>query len=109
MNERRDHDRLPVHINARHILSEDRDCECEIVDLSLDGLRVRRVENDDWGQPRHVWLRFRLPGEGQDFQALGELRHDLKKEEVRGFRIKYMFPRARRRYEEFVRAGLQVA
>lgn len=106
MDNRRDYDRLPVQIDARHILGDEQSCPCEIIDLSVDGLRVRRTETGDWGNPRHAWLRFRLPGEGQDFQALGELCHDSA-EAVRGFRIKYMFPKSRRRYEAFVRDGLR--
>ena len=104
MSERRREERAPARMKVTHILDEQRACECFVEDLSVDGMRVRRLDDSEWGTPRHVWLRFELPDGGEPIQALGELRHDGGP--VRGFRFKYIFPKARRRYEAFVQAHL---
>lgn len=110
MNERRETDRLPVRLVVSHILSEQDHCVCETNDLSLDGMRVVRGDEGDWGRPRHAWLQFSLPdGDPTIIRALGELRYEGPGEDgraVRGYRFKYIYPRARRRFEAFVRAGL---
>lgn len=109
MSERRRGDRTPAPMKVTHILDDQHTCECAVEDLSLEGMRVRRLDEGEWGNPRHVWLRFQLPDGGEPIQALGELRHDGGPEPVRGFRFKYIFPRARRRYEAFVHAHLTQA
>lgn len=112
MTERRDRNRLPLELNVDHILGEQQFCQCVTEDLSLDGMRLRRLSNDGWGAPRHAWLQFRIPGdEGPAIRALGELRHEETSDgsPCRGFRFKYINPRARRRYEAFVSGALQAA
>ncbi len=106
MSDRRHHGRISTQLTVKHIVDERTTCECAVEDVSLDGMRVRRIEGGDWGTPQHVWLRFELPDGGEAIQALGELRHEGEEEAVRGFRIKYIFPRARRRYEAYVREQL---
>lgn len=108
---RRIEPRLALQIFVQHIFETQRQVLCVSEDLSPEGMRLVGRVGDDWGQPQHVWLRFQLPGEAQPFQALGELRYEGPNAQglpVRGFRFKYMYPRARRRYEAFVR-NAQVA
>lgn len=104
MTERRCHERAHRAFHVTHILGEDARCLCLTTDLSRDGMRVTRL-GDDWGEPRHAWLRFWLPGDDRPIQALGELRHeatDARGRPVRGYRFKYIDPKARERFEAFV-------
>lgn len=107
MNERRDVERVPLRMPVRHILGEDHECFCVTDDLSVDGMRITRVRGGAWGRPRFAWLQFSLPGENAGaIRALGELCHEdaVIDAATRGYRFKYINPRDRRRYEEFVRA-----
>ena len=66
-------------------------------------MRISRLPGEDWGQPRHAWLQFQLPDEDAVvIRALGELCHESPDAPVRGFRFKYIYPRARRRLERFL-------
>ena len=111
MNERRQALRTPVKLFVDHILSEEQHCLCVSEELGYDGMRISGVGQQGWGEPRHVWLQFRLPhGDSPIIRALGELRHDevaADGRRIRGFSFKYMYPRARRRYEAFLRDNLQ--
>lgn len=108
MPERRTQTRLPLKLFVDHILSEQEQCVCVTEDLSLDGMQLKRLPGQSWGNPRHVWLQFELPdGLGGPIRALGELCHDQASgadEALRGFRFKYLNPRAKRRYAAFVQA-----
>ncbi len=98
--ERRDVQRRELRIYVDHILSEEERCLCMSEDLSPQGLKIQRLPGQRWGQPKHVWLQLRLPGELGPIRALGELRYEG--EQVRGFRFKYINPKARHRYERFL-------
>lgn len=104
MTERRCHERAYPAFHVTHIHGDDARCLCLTTDLSLEGMQVTRL-GDDWGAPRHAWLRFWLPGDAEPIQALGELMHetvDGRGRPVRGYRFKYLNPKARRRLEAFV-------
>lgn len=104
MTERRCRERNQRAFHVTHILADDARCLCEVSDLSRDGMRIARL-GEDWGAPRHAWLRFWLPGDTRAIQALGELRHEGTDEQgraIRGYRFKYLDPKARRRYEAYV-------
>lgn len=111
MSNRRDQARVPLQLFVEHIFEGRRQVLCVSEDLSREGMRVVGRVGDDWGTPRHVWLRFQLPGEAEPIQALGELKHERPLADgrpVRGFRFKYIYPKARQRYERFVE-GAQAA
>lgn len=114
MSDRRATNRVPLQMRVSHILSEDRQCPCLTDDLSVNGMRLSRVCGGEWGQPRYVWLQFELPGDNhRAIRALGELRHQQHAEisdyaSTRGFRFKYINPRDRRRYEDFVRRSMDL-
>lgn len=104
MTERRCHQRTQRAFHVTHILGEAAECLCLTADYSRDGMQLTRL-GDDWGSPRHAWLRFWLPGDDQPIQALGELCHEAVDDAgrpVRGYRFKYIHPKARRRFEAFV-------
>lgn len=103
--ERRTHDRLPLRLFVDHILAEDQRCLCVTEDVSADGVRLRGTPGRGWGRPRHVWLSFTLPDDGPAIRALGELRYEGDASDgtrIRGYRFKYLAPRARRRFEAFL-------
>ncbi|MFN3202458.1 MAG: PilZ domain-containing protein [Bradymonadia bacterium] len=106
MSERRADARMQIQVFVDHILDEDAQCLCVSEDMSLDGMRVRRLPGQAWGEPRFVWLHFCLPGDFPlEIRALGELCHDgSADEDVRGFRFKYINPRDRRAYEDYLRS-----
>ena len=104
MTERRCRERNARAFHVTHILGEDARCLCLVADVSSDGMQLVRL-GDDWGQPRHAWLRFWLPGDDTPIQALGELRHEGSDERgrpLRGYRFKYLAPKARARFEAYV-------
>jgi hypothetical protein len=116
--ERRNTDRVPLRLVVDHIVSEEDHCLCLSEDLSAEGIRLRRLPGQQWGQPRFVWLQFRLPDEGRLIRALGEVRYDgrasvrygqAEDEPVRGFRFKYINPSDRRRWVAFVESGANAA
>jgi len=102
--ERRIHDRLPMRMFVDHILAEDQRCLCVTEDVSADGVRLRGTPGRGWGQPKHVWLGFRLPDDGPSIRALGELCYERNDGDgrVRGYRFKYIAPSNRRRFEAFL-------
>ncbi|MEZ4464427.1 MAG: PilZ domain-containing protein [bacterium] len=105
MTDRRTTDRLPLRLYVNHILGEDEQCLCVTEDVSVDGMRLVRVHEGAWGNPRHVWLQFELPDDGPAIRALGELCYEDTtpgQAPVRGFRFKYLNPHARRRFARFV-------
>lgn len=102
---RRTDRRLPLRIFVDHILAEDQRCLCVTDDVSADGVRLRGTPGHGWGNPRHVWLSFRLPDDGPAIRALGELRYEAQApdgQRVRGYRFKYLAPPSRRRFETFL-------
>jgi len=120
MQERRTTRRVSVHLPVEHIISDVDACDCVTTELSLDGLRLAKAPGASWGNPRHVWLQLQLPdAAGGPIRALAERRHDvehiteardvLDNDAQRGFLIKYIYPRDRRRYEAFVRAVMERA
>lgn len=103
--DRRTDRRLPLRIFVDHILAEDQRCLCVTDDVSADGVRLRGTPGHGWGNPRHVWLSFRLPDDGPAIRALGELRYEGQGHDglrVRGYRFKYLAPANRRRFERFL-------
>lgn len=106
MSERRTAARMPIQVFVDQILDVDAQCLCVSEDMSLEGMRVRRLPGQSWGTPRFVWLHFCLPGEPDiEIKALGELCHDgTDDEDVRGFRFKYINPKTRLIYEEYIRS-----
>lgn len=102
--------RVPLRLFVDHILGEQDRCLCVTENLSRDGLRLAGHPQNGWGQPRHVWLEFQLPdGDERSIRALGELRYEgltAGGMRSRGFRFKYMAPRAKRRYEAFLAADV---
>ncbi len=111
MQERRIDQRLPLRLTVAHILDEASPVECLSDDLSATGMRLSRCPGEAWGAPRHAWLEFQLPGaDGELVRALGELRHEEDVEgDTRGFRFKYIYPRARRRLEAYLATHTPVA
>ncbi|MCB9542759.1 MAG: PilZ domain-containing protein [bacterium] len=106
--DRRTDRRLPLRIFVDHILAEDQRCLCVTDDVSADGVRLRGTPGHGWGNPRHVWLSFRLPDDGPAIRALGELRYEGQGDDglrVRGYRFKYLAPDNRRRFERFLAAA----
>lgn len=104
-DERRTHDRVPLRMFVDHILNEDARCLCVTENLSSDGLRLSGSPGRGWGRPRHVWLSLPLPDGKPPIRALGELRYEgnsASGKRVRGYRFKYINPRARRRYDAFL-------
>ncbi len=104
-SDRRADRRLPLRMFVDHIVAEDQRCLCVTDDVSADGVRLRGTPGRGWGNPRHVWLSFRLPDDGPAIRALGELRYEGADEgntRVRGYRFKYLSPPARRRFEAFL-------
>lgn len=108
MDERREQARLRLRFPVTHILGEDEQHVCRAEDLSVGGIRIAGARGDGWRRSRFAWLQFRLPGpDGAVIRALGELKHEAAGEggdEARGYHIKYIYPRDRRRYEAFVRS-----
>ena len=106
MEERRVSGRKGLKIFVDHILSEDDHCLCVSEDVSAEGIRLTRLPGQGWGEPRHAWLQFDLADDGPAIRALGELRYDRDEQgrAVRGFRFKYLNPRARQRFDKFLAA-----
>ena len=67
------------------------------------------MPGEGWGQPRHVWLSFRIPdGKETAVRALGELRYERRRPDgvhLRGYRFKYMSPRERCRFNSYLQAS----
>ena len=100
--------RREMKIFVDHILGEDEKCLCVTNDMSLGGLQLEGEPGRGWGRPHHVWLQFRLPNAAMtSVRALGELRYErvgANGKRLRGYRFKYMSPRERLMYNEFLNA-----
>ena len=105
MDKRRSN-RQPVRIFVDHILGDDKRCLCVSEDLSAGGIKLSGVPGPGWGRPRHVWLQFRLPdAQESTVRALGELRYEREGADgthTRGYRFKYMSPRERCTFNQFL-------
>jgi c-di-GMP-binding flagellar brake protein YcgR len=108
MSTRRRSERFSRKLFIDHILGEEDRCLCVSDNFSAGGLRLTGAPGKGWGTPRHVWLQFRLPTTEQpQIRALAELRYESESEtgeRIRGFRFKYMSPRERNAYNQFVEA-----
>ena len=104
--EKRKSNRHKLRIFVDHILGEDKRCICVSEDLSRSGIQISGVPGKGWGRPRHVWLTFRLPDSNKtSIRALGELRYERERDDglrLRGYRFKYMSPRERSSFNQFL-------
>ena len=98
--------RFEMEIFVEHILGQDEHCLCLSRDFSSGGVSVSGAPGRGWGKPRHVWLQFTLPQQDRPrIRALAEVRYDRELDDsacIRGFRFKYMSPRERCIYNDFV-------
>ncbi len=105
--EKRKSDRRSLKVFVDHILGDQERCLCISEDMSAGGMQLSGLPGKGWGRPRHVWLQFQLPNEQESsVRALGELRYERAAPDgtrVRGYRFKYMSPRERCVYNDFLR------
>ncbi len=123
--ERRTQARKPAELTVEHLTAETARLECDgiachVVDLSVDGMRLS-APVEGWSIPaleqvkgaseglleraRHAWVKVTLPDGGGPVRALVQSRNEGV-DGTRGFFIKYIYPRDRRRYEAFVTSRL---
>jgi hypothetical protein len=111
--EKRKSGRRPLKVFVDHILGERERCLCVSEDVSAGGIQVSGLPGPGWGRPRHVWLQFQLPDAQQSsVRALGELRYEHASDDgthVRGYRFKYMSPRERCLYNDFLQGEQRAA
>ena len=105
--EQRRSDRRDLKLFVDHVLGENEQCVCVSDNFSAGGIQISGVPGPGWGRPKHAWLRFSLPGDTHTpLRALGELRYERRTADgvhTRGYSFKYMSPRERSRYNEFLR------
>ncbi len=104
--ERRQSPRLALELSVEQIRADVPLGKARTLDLSADGLCLAPLEGEQLTADRFAWLRFRLPasaGAESPIQALAEL---CERDDARlHYRIKYIYPRDRRRFEDFVRGA----
>ena len=107
MNQRKS-DRRTLRVFVDYVLGEEEQCICVSDNLSAGGIQISGVPGPGWGRPKHAWLRFSLPDDDQTpVRALGELRYERRTVDglhVRGYSFKYMSPRERSSYNQFLRS-----
>ncbi len=105
--ERRISPRLALELPVEQVLADVPLGRARTLDLSTDGLCLEPLEGEQLTGERFAWLRFQLPaspaGEGP-IRALAEL-CDRDAERLH-YRIKYIYPRDRRRFEAFVQSAV---
>jgi len=105
--EQRRSDRRELKVFVDHVLGEDEQCVCVSDNLSAGGIQISGIPGPGWGRPKHAWLRFSLPDDNATpVRALGELRYERTTKDglhTRGYAFKYMSPRERSRYNDFLR------
>lgn len=105
--ERRLSPRVPLELPVEQILADSPLGRARTTDLSEGGLRIAPLDGEALLEAPFAWLLLRLPEtsetQGEAIRALAERRPGP----VGGqsYRIKYIYPRDRRRYEAFVRAA----
>jgi hypothetical protein len=104
--ENRKSGRRKFKFTVEHILGESERCECQSEDVSRGGIQITGTPGHGWGRPRHAWLSIALPDDsGMPIRALGELRYERQRKDglhLRGYRFKYMSPRERCRFNDFL-------
>lgn len=104
--ERRQSPRLSVELAVEQLLANEPFGRARTLDLSTDGLCVAPLDGEQLNAERFAWLQFQLPPSAQDeppIRALAELCD--RKDDALHYRIKYIYPRDRRRFEAFVRGA----
>ena len=103
--ERRQSPRIAVRLPVAQVVADTTQGQAEITDLSESGLCVEPLPGETFDDGPFAWLQVELPAEhaaGGPIRALGELCG--RRDRQRSYRIKYIYPRDRRRYEAFVRS-----
>jgi hypothetical protein len=101
---RRKSPRVLLKMNVNQIEGTDFSEVGELVNLSRSGLAVTFAGSNRRNALRFAWLQFCLPN-GERVRALGEVMHEKSvqpREQVRGFRFKYIAPRERIALNEFM-------
>ncbi len=106
---RRKSPRVRITMDVKQI--EDTECSeiGQLVNLSKSGIAVTFCGASRRDSLRFAWLQFSLPN-GERVRALGEMMHEKKaqdRQQVRGFRFKYIAPRERIALNEFMSAADQ--
>ncbi len=107
--ERRLSPRVAVRLPVAQVVADVAKGRAEITDLSENGLCVEPLEGEVFDDGPFAWLEVVLPADqdsGGPIRALGELCG--RRDRQRSYRIKYIYPRDRRRYEAYVRTLARV-
>lgn len=102
--ERRQSPRVPVRLPVTQVIADVAKGRAEVTDLSETGLCLEPLPGEAFEDGKFAWLELEIAGEQGEasrIRALGELCG--RRAEARSYRIKYIYPRDRRRYEAFVR------
>ena len=99
--------RFPVSLFVNQQCNDRNQTLCMSLDLSAGGMTLISLLRERVTQTgRHAWFRFRLPGQSQPINALGEVVHRRRDEKISlertGLRFKFLFPDQRRMLEQYL-------
>ena len=104
--ERRLSPRIPLELSVVQVLADQALGKARTLDVSADGLRVAPLEGEHLAPGRFAWFSVELPAEpgvpapGGHIRALAELCEE--RDATLHYRIKYIYPADRRRFEAAV-------
>ena len=108
--ERRQTPRVRLELPVDQIVADEDLGRARTTDVSAEGVRIEPLAGECLLDTRFAWLVLRLPESapaGDTIRALAERRPGEAGERAgQSYRIKYIYPRDRRRFEAFVREAV---